>query len=89
MLTGTPALSRPQELYSQLDCLDPVTFPKYIYSSYVSLGLMAILIIREKFFQYGMRYCAGFSGKFGWDFTGSSNLKELHLLLTNTVMVSH
>lgn len=28
-------------------------------------------------FQYGVRYCAGFEGEWGWDFSGASNLREL------------
>jgi SWI/SNF-related matrix-associated actin-dependent regulator 1 of chromatin subfamily A len=28
-------------------------------------------------FEYGRRYCAGHQGRFGWDFTGASNLDEL------------
>ncbi|XP_014210955.1 SWI/SNF-related matrix-associated actin-dependent regulator of chromatin subfamily A-like protein 1 [Copidosoma floridanum] len=31
--------------------------------------------------DYGIRYCAGVQNKFGWDFSGSSNLKELEMLL--------
>lgn len=28
-------------------------------------------------FNYGLKYCAGFRGNWGWDFSGSSNLKDL------------
>lgn len=32
-------------------------------------------------FQYGVRYCAGFQGSWGWDFNGASNLGELQMLM--------
>ncbi|MBF0203763.1 MAG: DEAD/DEAH box helicase [Desulfamplus sp.] len=30
------------------------------------------------FMDYGIRYCDGQKNKYGWDFTGSSNMDELH-----------
>jgi len=32
-------------------------------------------------FQYGVKYCAGFQGSWGWDFNGASNLGELQMLM--------
>lgn len=32
-------------------------------------------------FQYGVKYCAGFQGTWGWDFNGASNLGELQMLM--------
>lgn len=29
------------------------------------------------YFEFGLRYCAGFKSEWGWDFSGASNLKEL------------
>lgn len=29
-------------------------------------------------FEFGRKYCAGYQGKWGWDFSGASNLKELN-----------
>eukprot|EP01006_Ploeotia_vitrea_P057811 TRINITY_DN68303_c0_g1_i1.p1 TRINITY_DN68303_c0_g1~~TRINITY_DN68303_c0_g1_i1.p1 ORF type:complete len:517 (+),score=34.65 TRINITY_DN68303_c0_g1_i1:89-1552(+) len=37
--------------------------------------------------QFGIRYCNGHEGRFGWDFNGHSNLLELNLLLHKTVMI--
>lgn len=37
--------------------------------------------------DYGIRYCAGQKNVFGWDFTGSSNMQELQLLLKSTCMI--
>jgi len=28
-------------------------------------------------FDFGRKYCAGFRGRFGWDFSGASNMREL------------
>lgn len=28
-------------------------------------------------FEFGRKYCAGYKGKWGWDFSGASNVKEL------------
>lgn len=39
------------------------------------------------FFRFGKRYCAGYQGKWGWDWTGSSNLEELQGILRETLMV--
>jgi SWI/SNF-related matrix-associated actin-dependent regulator 1 of chromatin subfamily A len=64
LLSGTPALSRPIELYSQISLVSPKLF------RYVT--------------EFGMRYCDGKKTSFGHDFTGSSNMPELNLLLQNT-----
>jgi SWI/SNF-related matrix-associated actin-dependent regulator 1 of chromatin subfamily A len=39
------------------------------------------------FFEFGVRYCAGVKNSFGWDFMGSSNMKELHLILESHLMI--
>lgn len=31
--------------------------------------------------DFGLRYCSGVQTNYGWDFSGSSNLKELEILL--------
>lgn len=66
LLSGTPALSRPMELYTQIN--------------FVSPNFMG-------FQEYGLRYCAGEKKAYGWDFTGSSNMQELQLLLKSTCMI--
>ncbi|KAI9203511.1 P-loop containing nucleoside triphosphate hydrolase protein [Polychytrium aggregatum] len=67
LLSGTPALSRPIELYTQLSALIKESLGSYI--------------------QFGNRYCNGKQNRFGWDFSGSSNLNELNLLLERTVLI--
>lgn len=66
LLSGTPALSRPIELYSQINLIIP-RFMRYQ--------------------DYGIRYCAGEKTTYGWNFTGSSNLSELQMLLKNNCMI--
>lgn len=66
LLSGTPALSRPKELWNQINALSTLF---------------------SNFFEFGIRYCGGKQGNFGWDFTGATNLDELHLLLRHTVMI--
>ncbi|XP_076821185.1 SWI/SNF-related matrix-associated actin-dependent regulator of chromatin subfamily A-like protein 1 isoform X1 [Clavelina lepadiformis] len=67
LLSGTPALSRPAELYTQISLVRPDLFPV--------------------FHHFGMRYCAGKQNPWGWEFTGSSNMEELRLILQETVML--
>ncbi|XP_078259361.1 SWI/SNF-related matrix-associated actin-dependent regulator of chromatin subfamily A-like protein 1 isoform X2 [Rhinoraja longicauda] len=67
LLSGTPAMSRPAELYSQITAVRPTLFPS--------------------FHLFGMRYCAAKQLPWGWDYTGSSNLLELRLLLLESLMV--
>lgn len=68
LLSGTPALSRPIELYPQLVALNSSIFPS-----------MA---------KFAMRYCNAFKNQFGWDYTGNSNLKELHTILSVNIFIS-
>jgi SWI/SNF-related matrix-associated actin-dependent regulator 1 of chromatin subfamily A len=39
------------------------------------------------FFKFSIRYCAAHQDRFGWDFTGASNLDELQDKLRSTIMV--
>ncbi|XP_076363842.1 LOW QUALITY PROTEIN: SWI/SNF-related matrix-associated actin-dependent regulator of chromatin subfamily A-like protein 1 [Tachypleus tridentatus] len=67
LLSGTPALSRPMELYTQISAINNKVFPNYT--------------------DFGIRYCNGKIMPWGWDFTGSSHMTELQLLLEETVMI--
>lgn len=73
LLSGTPALSRPIELFTQLHALDSDTWKD------------------ER--QYGKRYCKmkrgpnGAKPGFGQEYKGASNTRELHVLLTNSLMI--
>ncbi|GFS90155.1 hypothetical protein TNCV_508161 [Trichonephila clavipes] len=67
MLSGTPALSRPIELFTQISALRSRDFFSYM--------------------EYGMRYCNGKQLPWGWDFSGSSCMEELQIVLEETVMI--
>uniref|UniRef100_A0A4W6FII3 SWI/SNF-related matrix-associated actin-dependent regulator of chromatin subfamily A-like protein 1 n=1 Tax=Lates calcarifer TaxID=8187 RepID=A0A4W6FII3_LATCA len=67
LLSGTPAMSRPSELYTQILAVRPTLFPR--------------------FHEFGMRYCNAKQMTWGWDYSGSSNLGELKLLLDECLML--
>lgn len=67
MLSGTPALSRPIELFTQLSVIDSKLFSNYL--------------------EFGYRYCDGHKDRFGVNFKGSSNAKELGVILESTIML--
>ncbi|TDH07013.1 hypothetical protein EPR50_G00119050 [Perca flavescens] len=67
LLSGTPAMSRPSELYTQILAVRPTLFPR--------------------FHEFGMRYCGATQLTWGWDYSGSSNLGELKLLLEECLML--
>lgn len=66
MLSGTPFLNRPIELYPLLDCLQPRAW--------------------GSFFQFGHRYAGAVHTRFGWDFSGATNLNELRSRLSSTML---
>lgn len=67
LLSGTPMLARPNELYNLVRILRPDVF----YS----------------FKEFGLRYCNPRESYFGVDWTGSSNMRELHLVLEKGIMI--
>ncbi|XP_012866663.1 PREDICTED: SWI/SNF-related matrix-associated actin-dependent regulator of chromatin subfamily A-like protein 1 isoform X2 [Dipodomys ordii] len=67
LLSGTPAMSRPSELYTQIVAVKPTFFPQ--------------------FHAFGLRYCDAKRLSWGWDYSGSSNLGELKLLLEEAIML--
>ncbi|ESN92127.1 hypothetical protein HELRODRAFT_194392 [Helobdella robusta] len=67
LLSGTPALSRPVELFSQLSAIDYKIF--------------------TNFHEYGVRYCNGRELPWGWDFSGSSNLEELRIVMEEKFII--
>ncbi|XP_073330421.1 SWI/SNF-related matrix-associated actin-dependent regulator of chromatin subfamily A-like protein 1 [Pagrus major] len=67
LLSGTPAMSRPSELYTQILAVRPTLFPR--------------------FHEFGVRYCDAKQMTWGWDYSGSSNLGELKLLLEECLML--
>ncbi|XP_046902966.1 SWI/SNF-related matrix-associated actin-dependent regulator of chromatin subfamily A-like protein 1 isoform X2 [Hypomesus transpacificus] len=67
LLSGTPAMSRPSELYTQILAVRPRLFPR--------------------FHEFGTRYCNAKQLPWGWDYSSSSNLGELRLLLEESLML--
>ncbi|KAM6080452.1 SWI/SNF-related matrix-associated actin-dependent regulator of chromatin subfamily A-like protein 1 isoform 2-T2 [Theristicus caerulescens] len=67
LLSGTPAMSRPAELYTQIAAVQPAFFPQ--------------------FHSFGLRYCGARKMPWGWDYSGSSNLTELKILLEESIMI--
>ncbi|RLW04948.1 hypothetical protein DV515_00005593 [Chloebia gouldiae] len=67
LLSGTPAMSRPAELYTQIAAVQPTFFPQ--------------------FHSFGLRYCDAKKMPWGWDYSGSSNLTELKILLEESIMI--
>ena len=69
LLTGTPALAKPKDLFNILSIIRPDIF--------------------FNFRDFAYRYCDPKQNKFhkGLDFDGAANLKELHYLLTNYIMI--
>ncbi|PAA94428.1 hypothetical protein BOX15_Mlig016051g1 [Macrostomum lignano] len=68
LLSGTPALSRPAELYTQMSMIRPRLFP-------------------GGFHEFGQRYCDPKQRAWGTDYSGSSNMPELQLLLEDSLMI--
>eukprot|EP00172_Hildenbrandia_rubra_P000371 Plantae.Rhodophyta-Hildenbrandia_rubra.ctg11719.p1 GENE.Plantae.Rhodophyta-Hildenbrandia_rubra.ctg11719~~Plantae.Rhodophyta-Hildenbrandia_rubra.ctg11719.p1 ORF type:complete len:985 (+),score=150.95 Plantae.Rhodophyta-Hildenbrandia_rubra.ctg11719:121-3075(+) len=67
LLSGTPALSRPVELFPQVSALEPELYPS--------------------FNAYASRYCNAHQSRFGMDYSGASNLDELHTVLRASCLV--
>ena len=67
LLSGTPILARPNELYNLVRILRPDIF--------------------FSFKEFGLRYCNPRESYFGVDWTGSSNMRELHLMLEKGIMI--
>ncbi|XP_048454898.1 DNA annealing helicase and endonuclease ZRANB3 isoform X2 [Rhincodon typus] len=70
LLTGTPALSRPEELFMQIDALYPRKFGTW--TNYA-----------KKYCNAHLRY---FGKRAQWDCKGASNLDELHRYLSNIMI---
>ena len=91
LLSGTPLVNRPIELWSLLQMLAPQAWDPagYHRKKHVEMGHGA------GFFKYALRYCNAQKKTFGrgpdakshWDFSGSSNEEELQNRLRSTVMV--
>uniref|UniRef100_A0A8C5R5Z1 Zinc finger RANBP2-type containing 3 n=1 Tax=Leptobrachium leishanense TaxID=445787 RepID=A0A8C5R5Z1_9ANUR len=70
LLTGTPALGRPEELFMQIDALFPRRFGTW--TDYA-----------KKYCNAHVRY---FGNRTQWDYRGASNLDELHQRLSSIMI---
>ncbi|XP_060034017.1 DNA annealing helicase and endonuclease ZRANB3 isoform X2 [Erinaceus europaeus] len=70
LLTGTPALGRPEELFMQIEALFPQKFGTW--TDYA-----------KRYCNARIRY---FGKRTQWDYRGASNLKELHHLLSDIMI---
>ncbi|XP_005390819.1 PREDICTED: DNA annealing helicase and endonuclease ZRANB3 isoform X3 [Chinchilla lanigera] len=70
LLTGTPALGRPEELFMQIEALFPQKFGTWTDYS-------------RRYCNAHMRY---FGKRAQWDCRGASNLQELHQLLSDIMI---
>ncbi|KAF7477596.1 Hypothetical predicted protein [Marmota monax] len=70
LLTGTPALGRPEELFMQIEALFPQKFGTW--TDYA-----------KRYCNARIRY---FGKRPQWDYRGASNLKELHHLLNDIMI---
>lgn len=76
MLTGTPLLNRPLDLFPQIHLLAPDEFPELVpYGRRYCDGRLVEVVVR------------GGKKKKVWDFSGASNLDELFERLRSTVML--
>ena len=67
LLTGTPMLGWPSEIFNLLKVLRPDLFVKFV--------------------DFGIRYTHPKISTYGIDWTGASNVRELHLLLEKSLMI--
>lgn len=86
LLSGTPALSRPIELFTQLHALAPKQWPnekdfakRYCSAPKNNRGGKAL--------QAGFGSSSTANGKSWSEYSGASNMEELHMMLTATIMI--
>ena len=98
LLTGTPILNRPREIWTLLQVANPGYWDPAVSYGGKSFGAGD----GGNFFRFGKRYCAAFKQHVGstacnatrgkcsachWDFTGASNLDELQTKLKESCMI--
>lgn len=89
LLTGTPIANRPVELFPLLQVVDAETWDPAGRKRDPATKLMVDAPAGSGcgFFRFAKKYCGAHKGRFGWDFSGASNLAELQEKLRSTCMV--
>ncbi len=93
MLSGTPALSRPMELFSQLNMLDPHSwgdvkeFGKRYCRKKKPKKARVVVTLEGQEGAGGAHEVTVAASSRQAEFSGASNTHELHLLLTDTLMI--
>ena len=82
LLSGTPALSRPIELFTQLNALDPTTWSDLkVYGKRYCRDAKATN--KTSLFNSHNRFSSWASN----NYKGANNMQELHVMLTGTLMI--
>ncbi len=95
LLSGTPVLNRPSELFTQLVALYKPRELWHAVEAYMkdtnstnSTGMNQQYKLFTVFHQFGLRYCNAHTDRFNhWDYGGTSNLRELNAVLKEVVMI--
>ena len=87
LMTGTPAVSRPMELYTQLTAVRCPIYKVHFLRLTRAWMCCNVFVPSQSFRPFGLRYCQGFRGRWGWDWSGAAHLQELYAILSQKVMV--
>lgn len=88
-LTGTPICNKPIELFSILQLVDPDHWDPAGRKRDKATKQLVDMPAGSGcgFFRFAKRYAGGHQGRYGWDFSGATNLDELQEKLRATCMV--
>lgn len=94
LISGTPALSRPMELFTQLNSLDPQAWPdekefgrRYCRTISTVSGAEDAAVADEQGITSTSSSASAGSNAFQTEFKGACNSQELHVMLTSTLMI--
>ena len=76
LLSGTPALNRPAELFTQIKCVAP-----QLFKSFNEFG--------NRYCDPQVPFWAKRKGRYMVTFLGATHMLELSVLLSETVMIRH
>jgi len=82
----TKAVQKMASRIPHVICLSGTPFLNRPVELFSTINLINPYIF-PSFFSFAKRYCGAKKGRFGWDFKGSTNRRELHDILTSTLMI--